>query len=115
MDAERYEQVRRVFMTVCELPREAQAQLLDERCADDAELRDAVMQLLEKDDVVGQDLRIVAAHDDLTDDAIGRVADTLSGKPPETIGRYRIVRTIAEGGMAPCTRRFRNLRIEPWR
>lgn len=99
MNPARYEQVRQVFLSACELGPLEQQRLLDDRCADDPELRAAVDALLAKDEVVGQDVRVAPEENVLAAEAVDRLTETFSGKAPEMIGRYRIVRTIAHGGM----------------
>jgi tetratricopeptide (TPR) repeat protein len=87
MTPERYEQVRQVFLSACDLEPLEQQRLLDDRCADDPELRVAVEALLARD-AVGDDLL-----------PAGGRGGSAPCAPPRSVGHYQIARTIAVGGM----------------
>ncbi|MBU0637753.1 MAG: serine/threonine-protein kinase [Planctomycetes bacterium] len=109
MTPERYQQVRRVFAEVCQLPVEERTGHLDRACGNDAELRAEVETLLYHDEeTLPVKPRISAAQ------AFGRgsrgapatpPADGAAEAParveriPKHIGRYRIVGKIGQGGM----------------
>ncbi len=86
-----------VFDEVCDLPDQKRAAALDEHCKDNDPLRRRVEALLQQD-----------ARDDapISATTFGRGANLIaaditseSTALPDTIGRYRIIRQIGEGGM----------------
>ena len=82
MSRERFQRARSLFEQACNLPPVEQKALLDEACADDAELRRELEVLLAADRTPVSDL------------------DTpLPDQLPERIGGYRIVGVIGQGGM----------------
>ena len=104
---ERYQQVKQLFVQVCELPPDQRAAHLERACAQDAELRAEVETLLAHD---GQPLpiepKISAAS------ALARLGDGAAGgstgsalrggvdaELPEQVGRYRILGLLGQGGM----------------
>ena len=107
-DGQRPHQVRAaldIFLEVCDLPREERGPALDLACGEDALLRAAVTRMLAEDDpegapeadreggfATGGGVRAVL------DIAARRTPGRLE-RPPVLQGRYRIIRTIGEGGM----------------
>lgn len=87
MDAERWMRVAHIFELVSERPLAERDHVLSSLCGDDAALR--------------RDVESLLAQDVSRDGVIERVAaDAASVRPfPTTIGRYRILGLIGEGGM----------------
>ncbi|MFG0275023.1 MAG: protein kinase, partial [Phycisphaerales bacterium] len=91
---ERYERASAIFLEICDLPPESRAAALDTRCDGDPMLRAEVESLLSHDTARNTPPRVGDA--DL--EAVHRaIAD--HDAPLESIGRYRIVSTLGEGGM----------------
>ncbi len=86
-----------IFDEVCDLPSTQRAAVLNERCGDNDALRSLVEQMLSKDDDVASGGRIEPG---LGAGLVGQVDDSV-GTPeiPKTIGAYRIVGIIGQGGM----------------
>ncbi|QDU69767.1 WD40 repeat domain-containing serine/threonine protein kinase [Engelhardtia mirabilis] len=96
MDSTRYERLAEVFARALPLAGDERARLLDAACADDAELRREVEELLASHDsprnpVDGGGLR----------DHLAPLLDGDEDEPalPDAIGPYRILRRIGAGGM----------------
>lgn len=90
----RLERLRTIFTAACELPPEARPAYLDEACAGDDALRSEVLELL------GHEPAAAAAFDDVAvDDAVARAAAEALTDAPESIGPYRILDRLGEGGM----------------
>lgn len=94
-DHDLFEHAMAVFDEVCELPRDAHAAALDERCGDDETLRRRVEKMLEHDrtgaGLLGGGMG----------DGAAVLASSLGGQGeiPARIGRYRILCEIGRGGM----------------
>ena len=80
MTPERYREVTELFEQVVDLDEDERASALDRACANDPELRSAVMALIDSD-------------------AAPRFALEGTNEDLERVGRYRIERRIGEGGM----------------
>ncbi len=89
MDRERHEQIKAVFLTARESPKEGRAQLLNDRCGKDSELRQEVESLLQHDDAVQM------AASAQTDASAGVFGATIGGR----ISNFQIQRVIGVGGM----------------
>jgi WD40 repeat protein/predicted Ser/Thr protein kinase len=87
--------VKALFLQAIDLDPEQRGAFLDEQCAGDAELRTAVEELLQCD------ARAQSATDFLYSPAAEARAllTPVERAVPESIGRYRIVRRLGEGGM----------------
>ena len=87
MDSDRWGRVAHIYEAAAERPPAERDRLLAELCGGDEELR--------------RDVESLLAQDVSRDGVIERVAaDAASVRPlPTTIGRYRILRLIGEGGM----------------
>jgi tetratricopeptide (TPR) repeat protein len=108
MNAERWRRIEDLFHQAADLPPAQRSGFLDEACAGDDDLRRDVDALLAHD--VSQD---DATQDGAMQAAVGRAVEqlpddsTVSGElaapfltpVPVAIGRYRILRRVAEGGM----------------
>ncbi|MCA9304637.1 MAG: serine/threonine protein kinase [Phycisphaerales bacterium] len=88
-----FQRVESVFVEVCDLSGDERESRLDELCGGEAELRRSVLTLLSADDIGCPVLDPGAiAH-------LGGIEDESSDEIPETIGSFRIVRVLGEGGM----------------
>ena len=87
--------IEAVFQQAIELDLERRGAFLDEQCRGDAELRAAVEELLQLDSQAEADASLLRSP--LAASRPGEQAARLSSVP--TIGRYRVVRVIGEGGM----------------
>lgn len=110
MRDEQYRQAAEIFQEAAYLEGDARTAYLDQSCKNDPELRDYVERLLIKDD--SEEDALEESHlrmgYDLLADAFGLTANGFDSKGdapfidtqmPETIGRYRIIKKIGEGGM----------------
>lgn len=96
MTPERYQLVKALFYEAQELEPDARAELLDQRCGEDQQLRHAVDQLLasaeKMEDFIEKPAYAVIA-DSLANDVLPSL---MEGK---RIGPYEVVRRLGEGGM----------------
>jgi serine/threonine protein kinase/WD40 repeat protein len=92
-----------LFLEVCDLPADERAAALDQKCGDDALLRAAVERMLAEDAPGGTSASVSAmgtgAGVRAVFDAASRRTPSRLERPPVLQGRYRIIRTIGEGGM----------------
>jgi non-specific serine/threonine protein kinase/serine/threonine-protein kinase len=100
MTPDRYEQVRSLFISVCEMNEPQRSAALSERCANDEELRREVEALLaaesNEDDLLRESRLGIMA------DVVQAAAESAAGADDEAIGtieKYRIIRKIGSGGM----------------
>ena len=104
MTPERWQQIKEILATALETPPAVREEYLNESCAEDAELRQEVELLLERETsldsrFLGQDVLAEVAADVLPSDEnpwIGR-----------RVGAYEIVEQIGAGGMGEVYRAFR--------
>ena len=82
MDSERFRRAKGLFARVCDLAPDAQAELLARECGDDAELRAQVESLLRADT-----------------DSLDVIDTPAAERLPESVGGYRILRLLGQGGM----------------
>jgi serine/threonine protein kinase len=88
--------VRRLFLQIAELPAAARAAALDRACQGNARLRTEVEALLRADAAAGQFMASPTA------DGVARKApegSLSSEQPGSSIGRYKLLEQIGEGGM----------------
>ena len=91
MDPRRFARSQELFLTLAGLPEAERAARLQQECGGDEELADAVRALLEAD----------ARGDSLLDRGLAHAAAAVAGasEVPETVGPYRLLRPLGEGGM----------------
>lgn len=95
--AERYERSIALFHQVCDLPEEKRVAFLADACGDDTNLRRAVDLLLQHDS--NADTAVVAGDQGEGIRALSAIAIGDDETMPKSIGQYRIVRKIGQGGM----------------
>lgn len=85
--------VQEIFADACDLPREQRETILNNRCRDDARLRQAVADLLAAADRAGRFMSDPQA-------AVERIGMGVPAKPaiPSQIGEFKIIRLLGEGG-----------------
>ncbi len=83
-----FSRARELFMAACERTPEERAGFLEEACGEDAELRGEVQELLRFHDA-----------DQGSAGTLSRGAAGSVGAVPETIGQYRLLGKLGEGGM----------------
>ncbi len=89
MSDKRWKQQKELFEAASRLPAAERKGFLEQACPDDSDLRETVWNLL-------------AEHDDDGDDSIVgavRAEATAWDRAPDSIGRYRVLRKLGEGGM----------------
>ena len=94
MDRERWERIQALFHDVADLPPDEQRARLEARRVDDPALIDEVVKLLDEDargdSLLSRDLAEIAGEV-LTDEALGA--------EPRSLGPYRLIEVLGEGGM----------------
>jgi len=106
MNEERYRQISVIFHEAAELDGAARSAFLDQACAGDAQLRHEVESLLahdrddDRDDTFAEG-RLGVGHELIADaiESPDAALNDLAAQVPVTIGRYRILEPIGEGGM----------------
>lgn len=99
MNPDLYRQAKDIFLAVCALPREERSAALAESCGDQAELRAEVQKLLDADEQSGEWETPLPDARELAQDAARCERTPVDEALPETIGAYKILRRIGEGGM----------------
>ena len=108
MDAERWQKIERLYHAALELAEGQRAAFVDQACGEDESLKREVMSLLAQSE--GVDSFLEAPAMEMAARALAASAETLPGHAraaaakssrflPATIGRYRIVRLLGQGGM----------------
>jgi len=100
---ERWEEVDRITTAALDLPRHKRQRFVEESCGNDAELRELVTGILERDEAseafLLEDTRR-SLIDAYSEEALPDFVDEADDTPPdEQIGRWRLVRRIGRGGM----------------
>ena len=88
----RESRIKHLFLEAAELPTEERSRFLDRECGDNTELRSRVESLLEHDAMDTMEMLRTPAFDV---ESVVTEAEAV----PETIGRFRVIRKIGEGGM----------------
>ncbi len=106
MNAERWQQIERVYLAALDRDPVSRAAMLDEACAGDADLRREVETLLAQESRVGRFLesRPWPADPAQSQPPAEDGDETVLAQPPVDAaglfaGRYRILRTLGQGGM----------------
>ena len=108
MDAERWQKIERLYHAALEVAEQQRAAFLDQACGEDESLKREVMSLVEQSE--GADSFLEAPAMEMAARALTASAETQPGHAraagprssralPATIGRYRIVRLLGQGGM----------------
>lgn len=111
MNSDRFQRVMEVFQRACDLDTKHRAQLLDQSCGNDPELRREVEAMLKHDErptavmdsvIAGGGMHILA-QEIAKRETGGPWSQAATGRTPQAvprqIGRYRVIRRIGEGGM----------------
>ncbi|MBX3354908.1 MAG: serine/threonine protein kinase [Phycisphaeraceae bacterium] len=102
MDAARFEQLSRLFERVIELDAGERQRVIDEACAQDPELRSQLARLLEAHDAEEGGHALLEGGVRITTMPFSPAPDPSPELGPgglHRIGRYRVIRAIASGGM----------------
>jgi serine/threonine protein kinase/tetratricopeptide (TPR) repeat protein len=99
--SDRWQRLEGLFYEAVELDPAARKAFLDERCAEDAELRKEVESLLKSADVSSSDRPLDFLQKPIQDAARNVVATPppLALKPGVRFGRYEVLTTVGAGGM----------------
>ncbi|MBL8863687.1 MAG: protein kinase [Planctomycetes bacterium] len=95
MSSERHARAKEIFLAACDLDAAPRAAFVEERCAGDRELLDAVHELL------ANDAHPLASLDQPVAERLAAelFEDDHELPPPERIGSYRVIRLLGRGGM----------------
>lgn len=100
MASEHYQRAKEIFYQVCEMDPVERRPFLDSACDGDAALRRDIDRLLLVDENCRFLQQPALGEDHLLHRAVAAMAqDHGSGALPQSIGRYRIIQLIGEGGM----------------
>ena len=99
MTPQRYERLRELFLSVCDLLAQQQAAALDEHCADDPSMKNDILALLAMDAKEKGLLESPTLTDQIQQQLAEALATETETPMPKTIGDYRIVRKLGDGGM----------------
>ncbi len=99
MTPQRYERLRKLFLSVCDLPAQQQAAALDEDCADDPSMKTDILALLAMDAKEKGLLESPTLTENIQRQLTEALATQTETPTPKTIGDYRIVRKLGDGGM----------------
>ncbi len=96
MDADRWREIEEVLDAALDLPPAERSAFLDERCAEDVELRAEVERLLANSELPTP---LPASPLDLAGELLARIDPQAVAEAPVRVGPYRIVRELGQGGM----------------
>lgn len=91
-DADKFQELDRLFQAVCDLPADQQAQRLVELAPGNESLQSEVIELL-KAEQSSAGVTPESFHESIASILTGSI------ETPEAIGNYRIIRTLGQGGM----------------
>lgn len=99
--SDRWRRLEGLFYEAVELDPDARKAFLDERCAEDAELRKEVESLLKSADVSSSDRPLDFLQKPIQDAArnVVSIPPPLALKPGARFGRYEVLTTVGAGGM----------------
>jgi tetratricopeptide (TPR) repeat protein/tRNA A-37 threonylcarbamoyl transferase component Bud32 len=99
LSPERYDRLREIFFAVAERAPEERQAYLDQACAGDPEARREVEALLARDAADTDSLQPDGERARAGRRAIAEMLIGIPAEPPAAIGRYRVTRRLAVGGM----------------
>jgi serine/threonine protein kinase/Tfp pilus assembly protein PilF len=102
VSGDRQARIKELFLSSCNLPTDARQVFLEENCGGDRELRYEIESLLRYHDAAPEgreDLISPGINLESVLDLGATAAYPLSKTVPETVGDYRIIRKLGEGGM----------------
>ncbi len=105
MDPARYRRLRTAFADVCDLPPEAREGAIRRICRGDRDMERDLVALLRESDAPAVDLERARPPTGTAVELLAGAVDALSGRPPSpprdhpaTIGPYRVLGLLGEGG-----------------
>ena len=100
MNPRLHERATEIFLSVCDLPPAQRAAAIDSSCGGDVELREEVLSLLAHDESPPGPGEAGGEGDGSSDFVGGDREGLIPEAHPGLIGRYRILQSLGEGGMA---------------
>ncbi len=100
MNQERYQRIKAIFDEICDLSHAEREIYLDSCCGDDEELRTDIEAILAQDRTPGIDFDEVGSDVcELLSEAAAHGSESSDAPVPASIGPYRILDLLGEGGM----------------